>query len=119
MRRVTKTAEPDILRLNFQEWTAAYLADRRNETKKYRYRHSDIKECLRAETADKCVYCESKVGHNTPGDVEHIMPSRVDGQMHFVWSNLTLACTECNRRKNAYFDAEKPFLNPYSDDVED
>lgn len=119
MRRVTKVAEPDVLRDNYQVWTAAYLADRENSTKKYRYRHSDIKNALRQETADKCVYCESKVGHNTPGDVEHMTPSSIDPEEHFTWSNLTLACTECNRRKNNYFDAEKPFLNPYTDDVED
>ena len=74
---------------------------------------------MKQETADKCVYCESKIGHNTPGDVEHMTPSSVDAQLHFAWDNLTIACTECNRRKNDYFDAQKPFLSPYADTVED
>ncbi|MBO4227940.1 HNH endonuclease [Bradyrhizobium neotropicale] len=118
MRRVTKRLEPEVLKLNCEEWSAIYLADKQNPTKKYRYRHPEIKAALKQETADKCVYCESKIGHNTPGDVEHMTPSSVDASLHFVWSNLTIACTECNRRKNDYFDAQKPFLNPYVDDVE-
>jgi len=38
----------------------------------------------------------------------------------FSWNNLTLACTECNRRKNDYHSGagEEAFLDPYSDDVE-
>src|SRR5687767_14822167 len=100
MRKVSKHAEPDVLQTNHQEWTDAYLADPGNATKKYRYRHPEIKSALKEETADKCVYCESKIGHNTPGDVEHMTPSSVQPQHHFAWSNLTIACTECNRRKN-------------------
>ncbi len=119
MRAVTKGMEPDVLKTNFQAWTEAYLNDPQNQTKKFRYRHTEIKGALKEETASKCVYCESKIGHNTPGDVEHMTPSSVDGRLHFAWSNLTIACTECNRRKNDYFDAQKPFLNPYIDAVED
>jgi 5-methylcytosine-specific restriction endonuclease McrA len=114
MRKVTKLGEPDVLKSNFGEWTTAFLADQQNQTSRTRYRHSDIKRTLKDETGYKCVYCESKIGHNIPGDVEHMVPSSVDGQMHFLWSNLTIACTECNRRKNAYFSSEKPFLNPMS-----
>lgn len=119
MRRIIKQDEPTILAENLEAWTEAYLADKSNKTKKFRYRHPDIKGALREETADKCVYCESKIGHNTPGDVEHMTPSSVEDRLHFVWSNLTIACTECNRRKNDYFDEQKPFLNPYVDAVED
>jgi hypothetical protein len=50
--------------------------------------------------------------------VEHKVPSSVDIDRHFEWNNLTIACTECNRRKNDYFDALKPFLDPNFDDVE-
>jgi uncharacterized protein (TIGR02646 family) len=119
MRTVTKGEEPDVLKANCQAWTTAYLGDTQNKTKKFRYRHPEIKSALREETGYKCIYCESKIGHNTPGDVEHMTPSTVDGNLHFAWSNLTIACTECNRRKNDYFDAQKPFLNPYTDAVED
>jgi hypothetical protein len=65
------------------------------------------------------VYCESKVGHNTPGDIEHKIPTSVDKSRHFDWANLTVACTECNRRKNNYFCEARPFVDPYEDDVEE
>jgi hypothetical protein len=118
MRRVAKTAVPPVLAQNAQVWLSEYAADHTNATKKYRYRHPEIKAALVAETNSKCVYCESKIGHNTPGDVEHKIPSSVEVARHFDWGTLTIACTECNRRKNAYFSTIKPFLDPYHDDVE-
>ena len=118
MRKLLKTRVPPVLEQNFETWTANYLADANNQTYRYRYRHPDIKNQLRDETGNKCVYCESKVGHNTPGDVEHKIPSSVQKRLHFSWDNLTIACTECNRRKNDYFSDDTPFLDPYVDDVE-
>ena len=118
LRNLVKTEEPAVLRENKDAWTTAYKEDLKNKTKKYRYRHPDIKSALIEETANKCVYCESKIGHNTPGDVEHKIPSSENRDMHFHWENLTIACTECNRRKNRYYNPEAPFLDPYSNDVE-
>ena len=118
MRNLTKQPEPDVLHDNKVDWLIAYLADQNNKTNKYRYRHPDIKNALRQETDWKCVYCESSIGHNTPGDVKHKIPSSAARTRHFDWDNLTIACTECNRRKNAYYSAVKPFLDPYVDDVE-
>ncbi len=118
MRNLSKLQKPQILQDNEEVWTTEYMADPDNSTKKFRYRDQAIKSTLVEETSEKCVYCESKIGHNTPGDTEHIVPSSVDPQLHFAWHNMTIACTECNRRKGAYYDARTPFLNPYSDDVE-
>lgn len=118
MRRVTKQPIPQVLSQNRERWTTEFLADPTNSTKKYRYRDPAIKSSLVVETASKCVYCESKIGHNTPGDVEHKIPSSVDPTRQFEWENLTIACTECNRRKNDYYDAIKPFLDPYNADIE-
>ncbi|MCP4111374.1 MAG: hypothetical protein GY749_38565 [Desulfobacteraceae bacterium] len=118
MRNITKLDEPEILKQNADNWLKEYLQDKNNSTKKYRYRHKDIKETLKRETGYKCVYCESKIGHNTPGDTEHKIPSSVTDKLHFDWSNLTIACTECNRRKNDYYKDGEEFLDPYCDDVE-
>ena len=115
MRRLTKLSEPQILADNEADWLAAWKGDKQNATKRYRYRHPDIKGTLVAETGWKCVYCESKIGHNSPGDIEHKVPS---SQVHFDWMNLTVACAECNRRKNDHYDAASPFIDPYLDDVE-
>lgn len=118
MRNLIKAAAPEVLSDNEETWLEEYLADKTNATKKYRYRHRDIKNALLNETSHKCIYCESKLGHNTPGDVEHKTPSSVVPESHFAWDNLTISCTECNRRKSNYFSEEEPFLDPYSMDVE-
>jgi len=119
MRYLSKFEEPEILIDNKVTWLAEYKADKTNHTKKYRYRHKDIKTQLKNETNYKCIYCESKIGHNTPGDIEHIIPSSKDEDKHFDWTNLSIACTECNRRKNDYYKSGEEFLNPYTDnDIE-
>lgn len=118
LRNIEKLAEPLVLSINNRQWLNAYKADKNNSTKKYKYRHSDIKNTLKEETGFKCVYCESKIGHNTPGDIEHKIPSTKNEGLHFTWTNLTIACTECNRRKNDYYEVGNEFLDPYSDDVE-
>jgi len=119
MRHLTKLEKPEALAENEEAWLTDYLADKGNGTKKYRYRHPEIKQRLKEETGFKCVYCESKIGHNTPGDIEHKVPSSKDDTHHFVWDNLTIACTECNRRKNDYYEIGEEFLDPYNDNVED
>ena len=47
MRTVSKEPEPDILVKNKNTWTAEYIADKQNKTKRYRYRHSEIKSILK------------------------------------------------------------------------
>lgn len=118
LRSLVKLPEPEVLASNNVEWLEAYKADKTSSAKKYKYRHTDIKSTLKEETGFKCVYCESKIGHNTPGDIEHKIPSSKNEDLHFSWSNLTIACTECNRRKNDYYEIGNEFLDPYSDDVE-
>ena len=119
MRCLKKLDEPKVLEINKTKWLNDYLADKANTTNKYRYRHSDIKQTLKEETGFKCIYCESKIGHNTPGDIEHKIPSSKEETKHFDWNNLTIACTECNRRKNDYYKVGEEFLDPYIDNVED
>jgi len=117
MRNITKITSPQILVDRAEEWAQQFAANP-NNTNRYRYRHAEIKARLVEETHGKCVYCESKIGHNTPGDTEHKVPTSVKEELRFAWENLTIGCTECNRRKNAYFSGEKPFLDPYLVDVE-
>ena len=118
MRNLVKTQEPNVLISNKVQWLQDYTCDQTNTYKKYKYRHADIKSQLKIETGFKCVYCESKIGHNTPGDIEHKIPSSKAINLHFSWDNLTIACTECNRRKNDYYEVGNEFLDPYIDDVE-
>ena len=65
-----------------------------------------IKDHLASIFRGKCAYCESKLLHITPGDVEHYRPkSKVTdcpGHPGYYWlaydtSNLLLSCELCNR----------------------
>lgn len=118
MRNLSKLDCPQVLQDNATTWLQEHEVDPDNLTKKRRYNQKEIKDQIKAETGSKCIYCESLIGHNTPGDIEHLQPVKHHPKMRFVWSNLSLACTECNRRKSDYNDPALPFLNPYLDDVE-
>ena len=117
MISIEKGVCPQVLSDNAANWLAEWLEDKSNATKRYRYRHSDIKEALNRETHDKCVYCESYLGVTHPGETEHKVPSSKDDSLHFEWLNLTRACNECNRRKNNYYEHDEGFVDPYQDDV--
>lgn len=117
MRNVPKLPEPGILIEKKEEWKSALSVDP-SDTNKNRYRHPEIKQTIRTETFDKCVYCESKIGHNCPGDIEHKIPKAKRPNLIFDWGNMTHACNECNRRKGEYYDPDCMFLDPNTDDVE-
>jgi uncharacterized protein (TIGR02646 family) len=110
--RLAKTAEPQVLVLNKGMWTAEYRegADRR------RYAHPDIREALRSETAQKCAYCESWMEHVSPANVEHIAPKSRFRELVVEWTNLTLACSNCNTSKGTYWEDACRLLNPYEDE---
>jgi len=118
MRNLAKAIAPQIITDNEANWLEQLASDPDSATNKSRYRHPEIKAAIRDEAHNKCIYCESKLGHNTPGDVEHYLPSSRHPHLRFNWLNLGLACTECNRRKGVYCHDEVPFLNPFKDDVE-
>lgn len=94
------------------------MAENPSETNTYRYRHPEIKQALLDETYCKCVYCESDVRHNCPGDIEHKLPRSKRPDLVYAWENLTIACSECNRRKLDYYDPACPFFDPSGEDVE-
>jgi hypothetical protein len=111
---------PVILDEHWVEWRDEYLEAKANNTLtnaiRFRYRHADIKTAIVEETHNKCAYCESKVTHVHPGETEHILPISERPDLIVTWINLTLACTECNRRKSNYYEPDEPLVNPYDDD---
>lgn len=123
MIKLDKLEEPAVLRDNGAAWTDEYLTARTDgtltDTIRYRYRHPVIKTTIRDETSEKCAYCESKITHTYPGDVEHVLPTSKFPELVCKWDNLTLACGECNRRKGNYYDREEPLIHPYNDDPRD
>jgi hypothetical protein len=118
MRKLTKVSPPQSLIDNATQWLADLKANPKSSVR-LKYRQADVKEALMRETHSKCAYCESKIGHTSYGDVEHKKPTATNVDLHFEWTNMTLACGICNTLKSAYDDPSSPFLDPYSDDVED
>lgn len=112
-----KRPEPQVLIDNKDSWKSA-LENNPSKHNKEKYSHPDIKKALLDETYNKCVYCESKIGHNCPGDIEHKVPKSEQPDLIFEWDNMTIACSECNRRKSDYYDPACMFLDPYTDNVE-
>lgn len=126
MIKLKKTDEPNILKLNKEEWTRQYvdLVNRALEiptSLRNKYKLPEIKQQIVKETNNKCAYCESIVSHVCPGDVEHILPKAKGKRpdLYVEWTNLTLSCEECNRtRKKDYYNPQDPLVNPYIDDPE-
>lgn len=123
MIRLYKTEEPEVLINNAASWTQIIeeklgRQEKLSNSDKSRYAHHDIKSALVAETNGKCAYCESKIRHIAPGDIEHVIPKSVVPQLWFEWVNLTLACSECNRRKLDHLGDDTDFVDPYHDNPE-
>jgi 5-methylcytosine-specific restriction endonuclease McrA len=124
MIRINKGPIPETIVIHGPTWTAVWIDHVENGTPissidKSRYRRPEIKSSIVEETFGKCAYCESKVTHTYPGDVEHILPKRKRPDLFVTWGNLTLACSVCNTKKGDYYDANQPLLNPYVDDPAD
>ena len=117
MRNTPKLPPPEILITSKATWDDA-LKLKVTDYNKNKYRHPEIKQLLILECNSKCVYCESRIGHNCPGDIEHKIPKSKRIDLIFDWDNMTISCTECNRRKDEYYDPACMFLDPNRDDVE-
>lgn len=124
MRKIKKLAKPQVLVDNADKWTQEYClclssGQKPSETVATRYKDSSIKATLERETHGKCAYCESKLKHIEYGDIEHILPKSKRPDLYVEWSNLTLACEQCNRSgKKTYYDPQLLLINPYIDDPE-
>lgn len=127
MRKLTKLGKPQILIDNADIWTKEYcdcLRAGKSPSKEIstRYNEDSIKERLERETNGKCAYCESKIKHISYGDIEHILPKNKEARpdLYVEWSNLTLACEQCNRSgKRTYYNPQLLLVNPYVDEPDE
>lgn len=125
MIKLTKGILPISLKSNGDKWKSAlmnFIKDNPVETKvpnrlTKHYNKPDIKASVTSETYGKCMYCESKVTHQYPGDIEHIIPKSICPMSTFTWQNLSFACWWCNHHKLDFFDKKCKLLNPYKDNI--
>lgn len=113
---LAKAATPAVLVANGHTWTEEFLAAKAAgnvpDSVRYRYRHPEIKQTLRQEAHDKCIYCETKLA---VGETDHISPVSHRPELIVEWPNLALACKECNTNKGDYYAPDEPLLNPFVD----
>ena len=76
------------------------------------------KEALRKSTSGKCMYCESKIEHNSFAHVEHIKPKSKFPELKYAWENHGYCCQSCNTNKGQKYDEVTPFIDPYSEKPE-
>jgi uncharacterized protein (TIGR02646 family) len=126
MIKINKGVEPNILTTNKVNWTNELLGYiQRNEkvpsNVSNRYNQNDVKESLRTECQNKCMYCESAVAHVSYEHIEHIKPKAKTKfpELTYEWTNLGLACPVCNMNKGDEYDINLPFINPYTENPSD
>jgi len=122
MRKVNKdfAAIPNALKEKFyenEELQKLLLAKKENHKfDESIYNHAIIKE-LRDLYHDKCAFCESKIPvdevtqkfRSNKGTVEHYRPKKGGYYwLGYEWTNLFLACNECNGPKGDKFELISP-----------
>ncbi|GAW33659.1 HNH endonuclease [Roseovarius sp. A-2] len=121
MIKLTKSDKPAVLENNAQNWTEELLAaladqnDERVKTLMRRYNHHEVKTALKAETKEKCAYCEARVTDVAHGDIEHVTPKSIEIERTYDWNNLTFACQICNQNKSN----KENIIDPYESNPED
>jgi len=121
MIRLYKLPKPPVLAANEDQWTNDYLGHSPPipDSVRFRYRRPEINATIRAETHDKCAYCESRMRHVDSGEVDHLLPVSTRPQLIYQWENLTFVCHQCNSAKRNYDDPDHPLIHPYDDNPED
>jgi uncharacterized protein (TIGR02646 family) len=93
---------------------AEHIANKQFEKVKHlAYKHKEVRDALNALFGRKCVFCESSLLGNQPGDIEHFRPkgevvevNPTTGEeqcrpgyawLGACWKNLLLSCADCNR----------------------
>lgn len=120
MIELKKFPKPQLLIDNGAIWTSELMVEYHktniiDKKKQNKYSNPLIKDILKNETKEKCAYCESRITHIYPGDIEHIIPKSIYPRLTFTWSNLTLGCYWCNNKKSNFLDKSCMLLNPYKD----
>ena len=76
-------------------------------------KYQQAKDPLIQRIGEYCSYCERRRGL----DVEHVIPRSVAQHLETEWSNLLLACRNCNSRKSNRNDSRDGYLWPDRDDT--
>jgi hypothetical protein len=99
MIHLNRLGEPAVLAERKAEWQVRYDARRaaspKSRPESKQYAHRQVVETLAAMSHRKCFYCEGQ----GKLEVDHYVEVAERPDLAFVWENLYLACTDCQRKQ--------------------
>lgn len=121
MRALVRLPEPNIISERGQQWLDALIASGKNRPDSTKYGNPSIRTQLNTISFHKCFYCESKL-KDQPSEIDHHIEVSVDLSLSYVWTNLFLACDNCNGKLNHNIIPIHQALNPFTnteDEIQD
>ncbi len=97
MRYIERLPKPDILVRKEKEWLKNFLASGKKRPDASKYRHKKILSALNAMSFHKCFYCEKEL-KGVSSEIDHFIEVAEDKKLAFEWTNLYLACDNCNNK---------------------
>lgn len=119
MMELARPEEPDFLRENSERWGQEY-AEKKTTNRKYQFSwkppgRQSIVEALEPMSKHHCCYCDGSYplgGSGAQDTIDHFRPKGLPEFYHlaYEWTNLFLACNECQTNKGSKFyeDLLKP-----------
>jgi len=114
MRYIDRKPEPAILAQKKAEWTTKFVSSGKDRPDNSKYGHNEIKTLLYAMSHNKCYYCETLLKGKT-SEIDHFIEVSENKNLAFEWTNLYLACDNCNDKLPNKSIAVTIALNPCSD----
>ena len=95
MRSINRLNEPDILKRKGDDWKNNFVLSDKSRPDNSKYGHPEIKASLEAMSFHKCYYCEREL-KGTIKEIDHFIEVAERRDLAFEWTNLYLACDNCN-----------------------
>ena len=118
MRHIKRLAIPAILKRKQAEWQRKFDEKKAKHPdarpSSNQYAHKDVRQQLMSMSHCKCFYCEGKLT-DTPSEVDHYIEVAIEPSKAYEWTNLYLACTNCNNKISHESIAVTDALDPCTD----
>lgn len=115
MRHIERLPEPDILHEKHDEWQRKYEEKLQKHPSARpdhsKYAHPAIAGTLQCMSHGKCFYCETRLS-GAYKEIDHHIEVFIDPSKAYDWTNLYLACDNCNNKLNHYTIPVSEALNP-------
>ena len=95
MRHIHRYDKPEILKRKQAIWTSDFVLSTKTRPDTSKYRHKEILADLLTMSGQKCFYCE-KLLKGKANEVDHHIEVSINKSLAFEWTNLYLACDNCN-----------------------